>query len=176
MGKEPSRSSTKNSHEQALKLFNEFLGTKLMGPLPLSSTDRERSKSTQKQVCQVNLLGELATFIRDAKKEGEYRFKPGSAKNRLGEIKGQIERVFGAMCFNRHDPDGTRGRGTRFDEIGPDAWFKVLKRKLEKDVFHRCWETGRKSHFNVKSSHLYFMQVTWQLKRVFLVTEKRTQV
>ena len=67
MGAQPSRKSTEKSHAQSKKLFNQFLGTKLLGPLLLSYSDRTKGNCTAKQVCQVSMMGELATFMRDVK-------------------------------------------------------------------------------------------------------------
>jgi hypothetical protein len=140
MGTTSTRKSTMKGHDQDVKVLNEFLGLKNMKLFSLDATSK--GTISEKELCKVSMMGELATFLKEVKKNDVYRFKPGSAKNRLGGIKNQIERRFGTGCFNKNDRARTEKKGNRFDENGPDGWFKELKRKLDKDVFHRCFMDG----------------------------------
>jgi hypothetical protein len=140
MGITSSRKSTIKGHDQDVKVLNEFLGLKNMKLFSLDANSK--GTISERDLCKVSMMGELATFLKEVKKNDVYRFKPGSAKNRFGGIKNQIERRFGQGCFNKNDRTRTEKKGNRFDENGPDGWFKELKRKLDKDVFHRCFMDG----------------------------------
>jgi hypothetical protein len=122
----------------------KFLSTMDLEPLPLGKGDVGKEGFIQESVvCKVTMFRKLATYMMELKKEdGSWKYHPGTVKNRFGEAKLQIEKMFGKQCVNRNDPECTKVTGTKRGEAGDDAWFSMLKSKLDREMMHRCQMTG----------------------------------
>ena len=152
LGANPTRTKTISNHTAAVKLLNEFLTAKGMSPLPAKPTDNySENVCKEKDVCTLSFMRQLATFIKEAQdpllpgqtpEDKSWRFRPGPGKNKLGDIKGQIERIFGKECWLHNDRVNCSVSGTRWNEKGSDAWFSILRKNLNDEMFYRCYQNG----------------------------------
>ena len=144
LGVQPTRSSTANSHNAAAKLCNNFLMSMHLLPLPLNVGDKgNKNFIKEKDMCQTAVFRKFASYLLTEKKEDKsWKFSYGVAKNRFGEVRGLVERIFGRECVNKNDPGGTSAKGTKYNQTGKDAWFLVLKSKLESEMMYRCAISG----------------------------------
>jgi hypothetical protein len=144
MGAVPTRQATANSHSAAAKLCNHFLGTMGKDPLPDGSLDKgKKGFIGEKEMCQTSMFRKLATYLLTERKEdGSWKYSYGVAKNRFGEVRGLVERIYGTGCVNKNDKDGTAVKGTKYNQNGSDAWFLMLKSKLDKEMMYRCAQSG----------------------------------
>ncbi len=182
MGSTPTRPATQANHAAAVKLLNEFLALKGVHPIPKDKNEVGNADvCTEAEVCQVSILRQFATFLKEAtnslesrEEEGTWRFRPGTGKQRLGDVKGQIERVFGKDCWVRNDPVNSCTTGTRFNERGADAWYSILRKNLSTEMFHRCWLSGYKCGCcSVSFSWIVHPKVNWLWTRLLLATGKK---
>ncbi len=149
MGANPTRASTITNHAAAVKLLNDFLTAKGMSPLPNDKNGIKRKNVCKEgDVCQIAFLRQFATFIKELKNSDDtWRFRPGPGKNKLGDAKGQIERIFGKDCWVRNDKKNSSVTGTRFNEKGPEAWYPMLRKNLHDEMFYRCYNSGNRAVF-----------------------------
>ena len=75
MGITSTRKSTIKGHDQDVKVLNEFLGLKNMKLFSLDANSK--GTISERDLCKVSMMGELATFLKEVKKNDVYRFKLG---------------------------------------------------------------------------------------------------
>ena len=144
LGGDPMRKSTINAKAAGLKMVNTFLVSMQLHPLPPSKDARnQKGYIKEKVMCQVSMFRKLATYMLELKKpDGSWKYRPFTAKNRIGEAKLQVEKIFGNNCVNKNDKANTEVAGTKRNEQGDDAWFIILRKKLDKEMFYRCFMSG----------------------------------
>ena len=94
-------------------------------------------------MCQTSMFRKFATYLLTEKRaDRTWKYSYGVAKNRVGEARLLVERIFGKECVNKNDEAGTSSKGTKYNQSGKDAWFLVLNAKLDSEMFHRCANSG----------------------------------